>query len=587
MALKRYGPRLSGIASTTGRFLARRLRSTARWVRRRSRRSSALAALAVLLVAGSVWLVSATLASASDARGEVSELIDQSTSLSLAGLLEPGTYARLAEQSGTIAVALESVDSRLDFFDPVEFLPFVGGRVKAARNTVEVGRDVSFAARVVLTAYAAALDGRAREGRDSITTAFAQQRAELDEALAALHRAEGRTGKATVLSEREEGLLTASIAVLRSMAVVALDAPTAVDDGFELLGVVNDLQDLVGDPFRALNETEEVRELVDALRLSAARLTERLSRLATEENEGVLLALDGLAVAEAVSEAAGDLLGIADAVELGLFSVEFGAAVGPKLLSAEDRLREADLLLDELRDELAGGIGGGVVSGEPGGVFAPIEEALADTSDSVSTIRLALGYEGQRTYLLLLQNQNEIRATGGFIGATAELPLTNGVLGPLVFEDSTRVDIPPLINNPPAPEPLFWYLWAGRLLFRDANWNPDFPTSAETLLDLYAKSRNDEVDGADYGHEAAGTGPRGRAGSGVGAGRGQADHADGGELVRRRVAALRMRGASRFGPGQTLLRRGPATRDHRGPETGDGRREAVVADRDDRDAPEA
>ncbi|MEE8518515.1 MAG: DUF4012 domain-containing protein, partial [Dehalococcoidia bacterium] len=122
-------------------------------------------------------------------------------------------------------------------------------------------------------------------------------------------------------------------------------------------------------------------------------------------------------------------------------------------------------------------------------------EAMARTVDAVEALKSFLGYEGPRNYLVLLQNQDEIRATGGFIGATIELPFQDGVLGEVKFEDSTRIDRPPLIDNPTAPEPIFWYLWIARLLFRDSNWNPDFPTAARSMIDFYENGTGAQVDG--------------------------------------------------------------------------------------------
>ncbi|MCH8200181.1 MAG: DUF4012 domain-containing protein, partial [Chloroflexi bacterium] len=215
-------------------------------------------------------------------------------------------------------------------------------------------------------------------------------------------------------------------------------------------------------------------------------------------------ALDGLGILSDAAEAAAALLSIGDALEMGFLSPAFGTEVAPLLTTARDRLDDAKLRLDHLEDSFASGIGGrlaeaGVIGGGTGGVFQPAHEAIGQTGEAVAAVASLLGFDGPRTYLLILQNQNEIRATGGFIGATIEVHIVNGVLGDLVFEDSTSIDLAPLANNPPAPEPLYWYLWMGRLLFRDANWNPDFPSSAQTLLDFYEANRGVDIDGVVAG----------------------------------------------------------------------------------------
>src|SRR5215207_3569268 len=43
------------------------------------------------------------------------------------------------------------------------------------------------------------------------------------------------------------------------------------------------------------------------------------------------------------------------------------------------------------------------------------------------------------------------------------------------------------------PPPLLRYMNIEMLLFRDANWSPDFPTSANTARDLYALGRGREI----------------------------------------------------------------------------------------------
>jgi hypothetical protein len=99
------------------------------------------------------------------------------------------------------------------------------------------------------------------------------------------------------------------------------------------------------------------------------------------------------------------------------------------------------------------------------------------------------------------QNQQEIRATGGFIGIAAQATMDQSHMTDLIYRDSTTVDpLPPKYpNNPPAPAPLYWYLWMERMLFRDANWSPHFPTSAALLAQLYQAGQGVPVDGVITG----------------------------------------------------------------------------------------
>jgi hypothetical protein len=106
----------------------------------------------------------------------------------------------------------------------------------------------------------------------------------------------------------------------------------------------------------------------------------------------------------------------------------------------------------------------------------------------------ALGGEGPRTYLLLVQNADELRATGGFISGVARVTVSNGKLGAMGFEDSYAIDDFSQ-SYPDPPGPLLEYMLSELWVFRDSNWSPDFPTSARAAIDLYGISRGGDVDG--------------------------------------------------------------------------------------------
>ncbi len=106
-----------------------------------------------------------------------------------------------------------------------------------------------------------------------------------------------------------------------------------------------------------------------------------------------------------------------------------------------------------------------------------------------------LGRDGLRTYLLLAQNEEEIRATGGFISGAGLLSLENGRILDVVFADAYQVD--DYLNKPYAfpPEPFYDFMGLELFLFRDSNFWPDFPTSAEQLMTLYTYGQGTELDG--------------------------------------------------------------------------------------------
>lgn len=89
-----------------------------------------------------------------------------------------------------------------------------------------------------------------------------------------------------------------------------------------------------------------------------------------------------------------------------------------------------------------------------------------------------------KTYLLIFQNYDEARATGGFIGTYGVLKVSNGKIDKLKIESIYNLD-GQLYDDIAAPGPFQPAIpkWG----MRDANWFADFPTSAEKLLYFYEK----------------------------------------------------------------------------------------------------
>ncbi len=104
------------------------------------------------------------------------------------------------------------------------------------------------------------------------------------------------------------------------------------------------------------------------------------------------------------------------------------------------------------------------------------------------------GFNGARTYLVLFQNSNELRPTGGFIGSYARFDLDKGKLTNLKIDDiynpDGQLDEKKIIY--PVPRPLKDNLKIDNLRIRDANWSPDFPATAKTIADLYEKATGEK-----------------------------------------------------------------------------------------------
>jgi len=103
------------------------------------------------------------------------------------------------------------------------------------------------------------------------------------------------------------------------------------------------------------------------------------------------------------------------------------------------------------------------------------------------------GYNGSQRYLLLFQNNSELRPTGGFIGTYGILEIANGQIKEFFVDDIYHLDSQ-VINklNNQIPAPLEKYLNVKEWYMRDCNWDPDFSFSAIDCLNLYKIESNDQ-----------------------------------------------------------------------------------------------
>jgi hypothetical protein len=131
------------------------------------------------------------------------------------------------------------------------------------------------------------------------------------------------------------------------------------------------------------------------------------------------------------------------------------------------------------------------------GKTALLEQGLPLLRAGLSAATIApdlLGMDEPRTYLVLALNEDELRASGGFITGVSEVRLEAGQLVTMTFRDSYVVDD---FSQPyPAPpEPIRRYMGIDLWVFRDSNWSPDFPTAARQAISLYRPGYPVSVDG--------------------------------------------------------------------------------------------
>ncbi len=119
---------------------------------------------------------------------------------------------------------------------------------------------------------------------------------------------------------------------------------------------------------------------------------------------------------------------------------------------------------------------------------------LAAAPDLLRAAPELLGADGPRRYLILAQNSDEIRATGGFISGVGIVEVNRGEITSVTFADSYSVmDLTK--PHPIPPVALETHMWAQILLLRDANWWADFPTSARKAWELYEQDTGKKVHG--------------------------------------------------------------------------------------------
>ncbi len=147
---------------------------------------------------------------------------------------------------------------------------------------------------------------------------------------------------------------------------------------------------------------------------------------------------------------------------------------------------------------------------DPDGLTGPLRPRVAEFKEQVSQLDSALrvgttatellpallGAEGERSYLLVVQNNAEVRATGGLPGSVSVLRARDGRLE--LAEQGSAPDFGPP-GSPPAAR-----LTADetRLLgadmatdFRDTNFTPDFPRAASLMAAMADRRLDDPVDG--------------------------------------------------------------------------------------------
>lgn len=113
---------------------------------------------------------------------------------------------------------------------------------------------------------------------------------------------------------------------------------------------------------------------------------------------------------------------------------------------------------------------------------------------TIDTWPALLGFEGKKTYLVLFQNNMELRPGGGFIGSYGILSITNGQMETLQINDIYDAD-GQLKEKIEPPYGLRRYLGASNWFMRDSNYEIDYPRNAIQASQFLQKETGQDVDG--------------------------------------------------------------------------------------------
>lgn len=123
-----------------------------------------------------------------------------------------------------------------------------------------------------------------------------------------------------------------------------------------------------------------------------------------------------------------------------------------------------------------------------------MSSSLRELLHLTEQLQIFLGRDIDKRYLLVFQNNTEARATGGFMGSFAIVDFKQGQIKKLQSPGGGTYDTEGGLRRlVTAPEPMWlvnplWHMW-------DANWWPDWRTSAQKVMWFYEKSDGSTVDG--------------------------------------------------------------------------------------------
>lgn len=179
--------------------------------------------------------------------------------------------------------------------------------------------------------------------------------------------------------------------------------------------------------------------------------------------------------------------------ENGKLDLEPLRASSPAIVSAANTLdltytRLASIDLDHLDPSVTGPLEGATKQ------LGELRTSLGAAANVSRLLPSMMGANEQRHYLVLVQNNAEIRATGGLPGALAVLTFDNGSVR---LSDQSSGSAMGRFRPPVAVDPNQTQIFTSRLgtYISDVNLTPDFPTAASSAKAMWEARRGSRIDG--------------------------------------------------------------------------------------------
>lgn len=121
-------------------------------------------------------------------------------------------------------------------------------------------------------------------------------------------------------------------------------------------------------------------------------------------------------------------------------------------------------------------------------------DGLDSAADAARLLPDMLGATSSRQYLLLIQNNSEPRATGGIPGALAVLTVDKGRLTLSSQTSASAMGAVSPVVTVDSEQRAIFSTRLGKFI-QDVNLTPDFPTAAQTALEMWRKKTGQQLDG--------------------------------------------------------------------------------------------